>query len=336
MSFRILPVLAISLSLALLACGDDEGGPAGPGTAPSASELTAEASASQNSIDVSWTPCSDSDFEEYRLYRSLNSDIEEDPGSATLVDVFVQAGDTSMTDIGLAWGETYYYALQTRDSEGLYAWSNEDNATTPDSGGGGGGDYLTCYEIQGQAGSSPYLDDTVSVIGVVSVGGGEFYHSSSSYAVLCDPSGGPWTGLVVFGDSTASLQRGDSVVVSGTVQEYYGITELCYITRILDLGSGASIPAAEVLTTGELSTAADPEQWEGVLVRVENVTVSSDSLGYGEWSVTDGSGDCRVDDLGDYTYTPAIGDVISSLTGILWYSFDDFKLEPRDGADISE
>lgn len=333
MSSRILLLSVLSLGLLALACGDDEGGPAGPGEAPEASVLSAEASGILNSVTATWTQCGDSDFEEYRLYRSINSGIESDPGSATLVDVFVQSGDTVFVDSGLEWSETYYYAILTRDSEGLETWSNEDFATTPDSGGGGG-DYLTCYEVQGQTASSPYADEVVSVLGVVTVGGGEFYSSTSSYAVISDPSGGAWCGLVLFGDSTATLQRGDSVVVTGTVQEYYGMTEITYITDILRLATGASLPAPSALSTGSLATSADPEAWEGVLVEVQDVEVSSDSLGFGEWSVSDGTGDCRVDDLGDYTYTPTAGDIISSLVGVLVYSYDDFKVEPRDDADI--
>ena len=41
-----------------------------------------------------------------------------------------------------------------------------------------------------------------------------------------------------------------------------------------------------------------------------------------------------MDDLGSYTYTPLVGDVIASMTGVLWFGFDDFKIEPRDDADI--
>jgi hypothetical protein len=332
MNNRYLVLLALSLGLLTFACGDDEGGPSGPGDDPAASVLAAQASASENSIALSWSACADSDFEEYRLYRSENPGIESDPGSATLVDVFVSSSDTTFVDTGLEWSETYYYALRTLDTEGLEAWSNEDYATTPDSSGGG--EYLTCHDIQGEAASSPYVDQIVSVLGIVVVGGGEYYSSTSSYAVIADPSGGAWCGLFLYGDSTAALVRGDSIVVTGTVQEYYGLTELTYITEVIELGAGSSLPAPSVLSTGELATSADPEQWEGVLVEVQDVTVTADSLGYGEWMVDDGTGDCRVDDLGDYTYTPSVGDVISSMVGVLNYNYSDFKLEPRDGADI--
>src|SRR5512137_2704487 len=130
---RYATIAALTLGLLMLACGDDEGSPSGPGVDPTASVLTAEASPAENSITLSWSPCTDSDFEEYRLYRSTTPGIESDPGSATLLDVFVASTDTLFVDAGLEWSETYYYALRTRDTEGLYAWSNEDYATTPDS-----------------------------------------------------------------------------------------------------------------------------------------------------------------------------------------------------------
>jgi predicted extracellular nuclease len=76
------------------------------------------------------------------------------------------------------------------------------------------------------------------------------------------------------------------------------------------------------------------EQWESVLVRVENVTVADDDLGYGEWLVDDGSGGVRVDDLGNYGYSPTNGDLLNYVQGPLYYSFGNFKIEPRNDGDI--
>jgi len=324
MAFALCLVLAMALS-----CGDDEQGPSGPGSGPEASTLTATSGAT-NAVNLSWTSCGSSDFAEYRVYRSLTAGIQSNPGAATVVQVASGVTDTTFTDSGLAWSTTYYYAVRTLDTENLFSWSNEASAATPDSGSGGA---LTCYEVQGQQASSPYMGQTVSVTGIVTVGEGEYY---GTYAAMADEGGGPWSGLILYGNDVTGIERGDSITITGQVDEYFGLTELKYPTSIVVHSSGHPLPDAEVLTTDEVYQPATAEQWEGVLVRVEDVTVTSEPNEYGEWQVDDGSGDAVVDDLGDYSYVPTLNDQLASVTGVLNYSFDEYKIEPRDDADIVE
>jgi hypothetical protein len=322
--------IAALAALFALSCGDDEQGPSGSGENPTASILAVDASASANAITATWTACPDADFDEYRLYRSEAPGIQQDPDAATIVAILTAFDDTTWTDTGLEWDRTYYYALLTRDDEGLETWSNEDDATTPDSSAG---DWLTCHDIQGEADTSPYLDQIVTVMGVVTVGGDEYYSSTSPYAVISDPEGGPWSGLVLYGDSAASLARGDSVLITGTVQEYYGMTELGYITDIVTLGTGAGLPAASGVQTADITIAGGAEQWEGVLVGVENAVVTSIGS-YGEFMVDDGSGECMIGGIGDYSYNPVVGDTLFSAVGVGWYSYSDWKIQPRDDGDL--
>jgi predicted extracellular nuclease len=315
-------VLAVALS-----CGDDEQGPSGPGSGPEASTLTA-ASGATNAVNLAWTSCGSSDFAEYRVYRSLTAGIQSNPGAATAVQVVSGVTDTTFTDSGLAWSTTYYYAVQTLDTENLFAWSNEASAATPDSGSGGA---LTCYEVQGQQASSPYLGQTVSVTGIVTVGEGEYY---GTYAAMADEGGGPWSGLILYGNDVTGIQRGDSITITGQVDEYNGLTELKFPTSIVVHSHDHGLPDPEVLTTDEIYQPSAAEQWEGVLVRVEDVTVTSAPDQYGQWKVDDGSGDAMVDDLGDYTYNPVVGDTLEYVIGVLNYSFDEYKMEPRDNDDI--
>ncbi|MDM7991678.1 MAG: hypothetical protein QUS11_00005 [Candidatus Fermentibacter sp.] len=323
-------ILAAAVTLAA-SCGDDEQGPAGTGEEPQASVLDADASGSTNSVLASWTQCPDEDFEEYRLYRSEESGIEEDQTGAVIAATHTSASDTVFTDTGLEWSHTYYYALVTRDTEGLESWSNEVTAVTPDSGAAG--DWLTCAEVQGMAASSPYEGQVVTVTGVVTVGGTEYYSSTSPYAVLSDPSGGPWSGLVLYGDSVESLVRGDSIAITGTVQEYYGMTELGYATSIDILGSDADLPAPSAVASENLTEAGGAEEWEAVLVEITDAVVISVGS-YGQFNVDDGSGECIVDDMGDYSYVPTVGDTLFSAAGVLWYSYSEWKLEPRDDGDL--
>ena len=82
---------------------------------------------------------------------------------------------------------------------------------------------------------------------------------------------------------------------------------------------------------------SDPESYEGMLVRVENVVVTAenaDSNGdYDEFLVT---GDLRVDDFiwegMDNNYP--VGTTFSSITGILHYSYSNYKIVPRNADDL--
>lgn len=144
-----------------------------------------------------------------------------------------------------------------------------------------------------------------------------------------DPSGGAWSGLWVH-DAANSPHLGDRVRLTGTVTEYFNLTELDSITAFEILSSNNALPAPKFLPTGDIAQ----EPWEGVLVRVAAVTVIEDDLGYGEWSVSDGSGEVRVDDKGTYTYVPANGDHLTSVTGPVDYAYSTFKIQPRDDGDI--
>ncbi len=174
--------------------------------------------------------------------------------------------------------------------------------------------------IQGYGASSPYVDSLVKTYGVVT---GVF---SRGFFIEEKP-GGAWKGIYVYTYSAPTVSRGDSVEVIGTVQEYYNMTEIGNSPTVNVLGS-TSLPDPVTVTTGE----AGNEQYEGVLLNLLHVACTNADLGYGEWEVNDGSGPLRVDDWG-VSWSPAVGDTYN-LTGILNYSFGNYKLEPRDSNDI--
>ncbi len=324
-----IPFVAIAAIMIALSCGDDEV-LVGPGDNPTPSILSAT-SGTTNTVFASWSACPDNDFSEYNLYRSASSGISANPPSSP-IKTASNSSDTTFSDTGLAWGETYYYAVQTKNTGNYMAWSNEVQVVIADSGSSSG--YLTCYEIQGQQSSSPYIYQEVEVTGIVTVGGDEYYYTSGPVAVLGDQAGGPWTGLVLFGDSIASLTRGDSIIVSGTVQEFYGMTEIGFISAVEIVSTGNDLPPSTAVTTSAISGSSDPEQYESVLVSISNGIVT-ELQGFGEFLVDDGSGACRFDDMGNYSYIPEVGDTIFTGTGTLWYNYDEWMLEPRDNNDIS-
>ena len=230
-------------------------------------------------------------------------------------------------------GQTFTSEIPDSDGDGVP--DNEDNCpNTPnplqeDSDGDGIGDAceiaeVSIYDIQYTAdpgGDSPYLGQEVTTEGVVTA------VFSSGYFIE-DPAGGPWTGLYVYDANVPTL--GELLRLTGLVDEYYNLTELKDLTGYEVLSTGNPLPDPVVVPTNDVNQ----EQYEGVLVRVENVTVTDPDLGNGEWSVSDGSGDVVIDDKGSYTYVPAAGDTMASIVGPLDYTYGAFKIQPRDDNDI--
>lgn len=189
-------------------------------------------------------------------------------------------------------------------------------------------DFVSIYGIQYTTdpnGDSDYVGQEVTTQGIVTA---FFYDGGNRYTFIQDGTG-PWSGLLLY-KPDGYVNVGDLLEVTGTVSEYNGLTEIAFGIATV-LSSGNELPAPEVLSSGDVSQ----EQWESVLVRVENVTVTDDDLGYGEWEVDDTSGGARVDDLGDYGYSPTNGDLLDFVQGPLFYGYGDFKIEPRDDDDIS-
>jgi predicted extracellular nuclease len=173
------------------------------------------------------------------------------------------------------------------------------------------------------SGDSRFAGRTVTTRGIVTA-----VFEAGDRVFIQDPAGGPWSGIFLF-RPTPGPAVGDEVEVTGRVHEFKGITEI-EEGQITILSHDNPLPAPRSIAAGD----AAQEQWESVLLQVENVSVTDPNLGHGEWLVSDDSGALRVDDLGSYSYRPSAGDALDFVAGPLYYSFDNFKLEPRDDADI--
>lgn len=188
-----------------------------------------------------------------------------------------------------------------------------------------GNDFVSIYELQyppDQNGSSPFLNQTITTAGLVT---GSFY---SGYFLQAE-NGGAWSGIWVH-DTKHAPYLGDRVRLTGTVEEYFGLTEITHITQFEVLSKDNLLPAPQTLLTGNLAQ----ERWEGVISRIEEVTVTDPDPGHGEWIVDDGSGPIRIGDRGTYTYAPKYGDQLDGVTGPIDFSYNNFKLQPRDEGDI--
>jgi len=179
---------------------------------------------------------------------------------------------------------------------------------------------VAIYDIQySLTGPSPLEGTNVITCGIVT---GVF---DSGYFI--QDGAGAWNGIFIYNYSN-DPQRGDSLIIAGTVAEYYDKTELNDISFFEVQSGNNTLPEAVILNTGDVGQ----ESYEGVLVKVENAECVDDNLGYGEWLVDDGSGEIIIGDL-MFSFFPVLGEFYN-ITGIVDYSYSNFKIEPRDGNDI--
>lgn len=203
---------------------------------------------------------------------------------------------------------------------------------------------VSIYDIQftDDAGDGTYpstmADQDVTVTGIVTASG----YAGDKYFVcdLPEVGTGAWHGIYVYNtDPEQTPQLGDIVDIAGTVSEYFGVTEIGYATTTV-VSSGNDVPAPTNVSTLNLVVPAMAEAFEGCLVVVSNVTVVEAQNDYGEWYITDGEGDCQVDDGFFYldevdpAIEIAIDDTWGTIIGILDYSYDFYGLNPRFPEDM--
>jgi hypothetical protein len=272
-------------------------------------------------------------------------------GAGTFVKYFVQVVDSIAQVVRLANSSTSG-GVATDTSKGLFCYTSLSRA-------------LTIQDVQYTPfinGRTPYLGAVLTLGGIMT---GDTSHiaispatTGSTNAWYMQSTNQPWSGIWLATADTAvqrqlsALVNGDSVLVTGTVQEQFDVTRLGSITSVVKFSSSNPEPAAVVRTTGSLNVsngAASAEPYEGMLVQLNNVTVTNVNSTYSddtEFSVNDGSGETVVQRSGKYTYSnlPAdtatgktilhVGNKIGSLRGFVYYSFNQYKFVPRTNADF--
>jgi len=171
-------------------------------------------------------------------------------------------------------------------------------------------------------GASPLAGQTVTTSGIVTAVYRQGY-------VIAEPAGGPWSGIYVY-DPEHLPTPGDALRLRARVEEYYGLTELVEVQEYVLLAGGRPLPPALRIPCAEMAA----EAYEGVLVDLGPVSVRSAALGFGDWEVSDGAGTAVVGNRADLWYLPHAGDMLSFLRGVVFFSYDVFKLEPRGDEDI--
>ena len=141
---------------------------------------------------------------------------------------------------------------------------------------------------------------------------------------------------------------GDCVTVTGKITEFQGQTQLSFITAFATSGGCGADPTPVVEDVAAVGDSGpDAEKYEGALVTVNDVTVSTASTGNsGSFEVTATGGADTLFISGFLLATPpaeTVGDHFASITGVLT-EFDNvtdpanpivqYNLEPRIAGDL--
>jgi|GEM_PF-2467964 len=196
-------------------------------------------------------------------------------------------------------------------------------------------DTVTIYDIQyttdvgGACYDSPYDGQVVWTKGIVG-----FVFPGTYPDFYMAEGDGPFQGVLVY-DTSIVPNVGDEVLLKAEVDEYYGMTELKNVSDYTILSTGNTPYGPTVISSGDLAGGCNynGEQWEGMLVRIDNPTTTVDDNTYGEWYVSDGSGDAQLDD-DFYTYDTYVGEMFEYVQGFVDFSYDEYEILPRDEFDI--
>ena len=153
------------------------------------------------------------------------------------------------------------------------------------------------------AGNSLYNGCNVTLSGIVTADTAQYNSGYSAYAL--QNGSGQWNGMIFDTDEIVQISRGDDVSVTGLITESAIGDEFGYQldgnTRLVHAdvtvnSSGNDTPAPLVASCEDLTqTAEEVESYEGVLVKLDNVTISS--VNQYDWSITDASGfEALIDD----------------------------------------
>ena len=206
---------------------------------------------------------------------------------------------------------------------------------------------LTIYNVQyttdpGGDNTYPsnYEGQEVTVTGIVTATDWKGYKDNF---YISEPVGGAWKGILIYMAGDTTLALGDEIEVTGTVSEYYGMTEISGhddpITVTL-LSTGNPVPSATSVNCGELMTTTTGEPYEGVVVELSDLTVIQAQDDYGQWYVDDGTGLAQIDDgffYLDEVEPPIVievGQQWETIKGCLDYSYNEYGVNPRTPDDM--
>ena len=221
-----------------------------------------------------------------------------------------------------------------RCEDGLWS-GGEDGAE--DTGFGMGDDMplpLTVYEVQQGDGPDRALVGIANVVVTTPAAQSELLPCTELF--VQELAGGAYSGLRIQAegfDPSTVLAVGDTVDIVGRLSRS-GDYVLLEVRNGDDLSVTGTAPLPEPVVVEAAALGwADPtaRPYEGVMVRVQMATVTDDDPCDGEFELED---TVRVDDrfVPSALPSPAQGEVLGAVEGVLVYASDGYELAPPDGS----
>jgi predicted extracellular nuclease len=181
---------------------------------------------------------------------------------------------------------------------------------------------LTIHDIQyttATPADSPYKGELVKTSGIVT--------ATNVSGFFIQDGDGAWNGIYVYNNSVTRAV-GDEVEFTSTVDEYNNLTELKNVVDFNVLSQDNALPTAAEITTVE----GNDEEYESVLVYLDDVLCTDPDMNYGMFEINDGSGALLVDDV---LYAFAADSLAGyDLTGIGYVYGTEYKVLPRSADDV--
>ncbi|MBM75263.1 MAG: hypothetical protein CMK59_07665 [Proteobacteria bacterium] len=167
---------------------------------------------------------------------------------------------------------------------------------------------------------TPIILNDVLVVSAKTADDGGFY--------IQDEGGGEWSGLFVYTETMSGSYMpivGDKLKITGLAAEFYDSTQIKVSSSesIEVIGSGA-------LTVTPVSNVTDWEPYESVLISLSDQSTVSDVNSYGEVLLSSG---LSMDNL-FFDFSTEYGATYSKITGVLPYSFEEYRIAPRTEEDL--
>lgn len=217
------------------------------------------------------------------------------------------------------------------------------------------------------SGTSGFVGFETTVSGVVTADTSDIPGDRGADPLVTIQDGSaPWSGIAIRAENqageiipgVAALRVGDSVTITATVREVFDVTMLTDAASVVVVGTAT--PAEPiVLSTADIgqkqdNRTQDAEKYESMLIAYDDVIVTAASAdgasNFGEYLVADyelrtsPTAQTRVEtdnsNAGYTNRTPGPGETaiaegmrFASITGVLYYSFNNYKLIPRSAGD---
>tara|TARA_A100001011_G_C14319629_1_gene849835 strand:- start:5864 stop:8269 length:2406 start_codon:yes stop_codon:yes gene_type:complete len=215
------------------------------------------------------------------------------------------------------------FSLQVIDND--FNYSSLDNVSITVGG-------LSIYDVQYTEDQGAYCFETALDGTEAAISGIITHVSPSGSFFMQDSNILTWSGILAY-DASLTPIVGDEVSIFGEIDEYYSQTEIKNITSYNVISSGNVVLPLQISASDlGIQCSASGEQYESMLVGLSGVTLNSVDE-FGNWTASDLNGGSFMID--DYYYNgndwPSLsqGDSYDCLSGVVAYSYGEFKVYPR-------